>query len=75
MKQDVKWAKREAKARLRDSCAINDAEFAYSPTTSAVGIRWESSEPFRVFNVNYPMYRRSDEVADWVSVGKGQHAG
>ena len=41
-------AKREAKARLRDNRRINDAEFAYSPSTCAVGIRWNESEIFRV---------------------------
>lgn len=64
-------AKREAKARLRDNRRINDAEFAYSPSTCAVGIRWNESEIFRVFNVHYPMYRKSELVVDWVSVGKG----
>ena len=64
-------AQREAKARLNDNRRINDAEFAYSPTTGAVGIRWDESQIFRVFNVHYPMYKRSEDVTDWVSVGKG----
>lgn len=70
-------AELEAKARLRDNRRINDAEFAFSPSTGAVGIRWYatnqdgSEHPFRVFNVNYPMYGKSEFVTDWVSVGKG----
>ena len=67
-------AKREAMARLRDNRRINDAEFAYSPSTGAVGIGWYESGMFRVFNVNYPMYKRSEVVSDWVSVGKGTAA-
>jgi hypothetical protein len=69
------WAEREAKSRLRDNYKINDAEFAYSPSTGAVGIRWDESQIFRVFNIYYPMYHRSEEVTDWVSVGKGTYAG
>jgi hypothetical protein len=65
------WAKREATARFNDNKRLNDAEFAYSPLTGAVGIRWDESQSFRVFNTQYPMYRRSEEVKDWVSVGKG----
>ena len=73
----AEWAKREAMARLREQHGMNAApglpELAYSPSTAAVGWRWnwgaEPHEPFRVFNVNYPMYGRSDEVTDWVSVG------
>jgi hypothetical protein len=64
-------AKREALARLRDNRLNNDAEFAYSPTTCAVGIRWDEFESFRVFNRYYPMYGYSARVTDWVSVGKG----
>lgn len=64
-------ALREAKARLQDNRRINDAEFAYSPSTQAVGMRWHESQMFRVFNTQYPMYKRSEEVVDWVSVGKG----
>lgn len=66
-----KQAKAEAKARLRDNHKINDAEFAYSPSTQAVGMRWREDTYFRVFNVCYPMYGRSDEVTDWHPVGKG----
>ena len=68
-----KQAKQEAQARLRDNRRVNDAEFAYSPKTGAVGIRWDESQIFRVFNVHYPMYKRSEEVQDWISVGKGTH--
>jgi hypothetical protein len=64
-------AKREASRCLRDNKRINDAEFAYSPNTFAVGIRWSEDQIFRVFNIFYPMYKRNDEVSDWVSVGKG----
>lgn len=64
-------ARREAIDRLNDNKCLNNAEFAYSPLTSAVGIRFDESEIFRVFNVNYPMYKRNEEVTDWVSVGKG----
>lgn len=76
-------AEREAKARLRDNRRWNDCEFAYSPSTGAVGCRWndetETSESFhlqyRIFNVNYPMYGRGDDVHDWVSVGRGINRG
>jgi hypothetical protein len=70
----AKQAMREALSRLRDNRRINNAEFAYSPSTCAVGIRWDESQIFLVFNVHYPMYRRSEEVTDWVSVGKGTKA-
>jgi len=69
-------ARREAVATLRMQDRLNPegggCEHAYSPSTGAVGMRNEGEEddsPFRVFNVTYPMYRRSDEVTDWVSVG------
>jgi hypothetical protein len=64
-------AQREAKARLADNRRINDAEFAYSPSTCAVGMRWSEDQIFLVFNVHYPMYKRNEDVTDWVSVGKG----
>ena len=67
--QIAEQAKREALARLRDNQRINDAEFAYSPSTGAVGMRWDESQIFRVFNVNYPMYQQSESVTDWVSIG------
>lgn len=67
-------AKREAQSCLKDNERINDAEFAYSPSTGAVGIRWPGDTYFRVFNVRYPMYGRSEEVKDWISVGKGWKA-
>jgi hypothetical protein len=68
---DAQQAKREALARLKDNEPINDAEFAYSPSTGAVGIRWSERNMFRVFNIHYPMYGYSECVTDWVSVGKG----
>lgn len=64
-------AKREAMAALRDNRRINNCEFAYSPSTFAVGIRNWDGDTFRVFNVKYPMYGKDEEVRDWVSVGKG----
>ena len=64
-------ARREAMQRLKDNRRINDAEFGYSPMTGAVGIRWDESSSFGVFNINYPMYGKSELVRDWVSVGKG----
>jgi hypothetical protein len=64
-------AKQEAISCLRDNRRINDAEFAYSPSTGSVGIRWHVESIFRVFNVRYPMYGQSEDVTDWVSVGKG----
>ena len=69
---DARQARIEAQARLRDNRRINDAEFAYSPSTGAVGIRWSIESLFRVFNVRYPMYGESEQVQDWVSVGKGK---
>ncbi len=77
----AKQAKREALSTLRQQDRLNPpgngCEHAYSPSTGAVGMRNEGDTrglddqlvPFRVFNVTYPMYRRSDEVTDWVSVG------
>lgn len=63
--------RREALARLRDNRSVNDSEYAYSPSTQAVGVRHSEGQIFRVFNVGYPMYGRNKEVTDWVSVGKG----
>ena len=68
---DANQAKREALSCLKDNRRINDAEFAYSPSTGAVGIRWSTAQIFRVFNVRYPMYGQNEDVIDWVSVGKG----
>lgn len=64
-------AKHEAISCLRDNRRINNAEFAYSPSTGAVGSRWSADQVFRVFNIRYPMYGQNEEVTDWVSVGKG----
>ena len=78
MLKDAAWAKREALARKRDQGGLNPVEtleFAYSPNTGAVGCRSNfqgihtDGGSFRVFNLNYPMYGRNDEVTDWVSVG------
>lgn len=69
--QSAEMAKREAERRLRDNRKLNDAEFGYSPGTLAVGIRWDDTKPFRVFNEHYPMYGCDERVTDWVSVGKG----
>jgi hypothetical protein len=68
----AKQAEREARSCLRDNQRINDAEFAYSPSTGAVGIRWHESQLFRVFNIHYPMYGKNEDVTDWVSVGIGK---
>lgn len=65
-------AKREAIRRKRENSGLNrddTTEFAYSPSTGAVGIRNWDGDVFRVFNVDYPMYGKSAEVVDWVSVG------
>ena len=76
-------ARREAVRRLREQRECNRAakqgpmhEYAYSPSTFAVGIRpfdWSDWSPprdrFRVFNVHYPRYRDDDGIGDWVSVG------
>ena len=64
-------ARAEARRRLSWDRKLNSLEWAYSPSTGAVGERWEDGNPFRICNVNYPMYGRADEVTDWVSVGKG----
>ena len=53
-------------------------EYAYSPAHFTVGIRNtdaldNADGNFRIFNINYPMYGRDDEVTDWVSVGKETH--
>jgi hypothetical protein len=65
-------AQAEANARLKENQSINDAEFAYSPRYNTVGIRWDESHPFRIFNIRYPMYGYSAYVSDWISVGKGK---
>lgn len=65
-------AKRVATQRrnLQDYCnLVEDFEFAYSPSTGAVGIRNYEGDTFRVFNEGYPMYGNSEQVKDWVSVG------
>lgn len=59
--------------RRKDNSNLNfndETEYAFSPSTFAVGMRNWPGEPFRVFNVNYPMYGKSDQVQDWVSVGQ-----
>lgn len=70
-------ARREATSVLRAQDGLNAEpglmELAYSPLTGAVGMRWvwdgEPDGSFRVFNTRYPMYGRSEDVSDWVSVG------
>lgn len=64
-------ARSEAKRRLQDNRKLNNAEFAYSPSTQAVGVRWDEDSIFRVFNISYPMYGKSEQVTDWISVGRG----
>lgn len=78
-------AKQEAIQSREDQSFLNFAdaegscfEFAYSPSTFAVGIRstnakGEHDGNFRIFNINYPMYERDDEVKDWISVGTEKH--
>jgi len=71
-------ARREALARKRDQGGLNydeTMEFAYSPSTFAVGCRHDPETQFRVFNLHYPMYGRNDEVTDWVSVGVARPRG
>ena len=74
--ENARQARNEARARLRGQNGLNGVgegiEFAYSPSTFAVGMRWQFEEGgsgFRVFNIYYPMHGRNDEVMDWVSVG------
>ncbi len=74
-------AEREARARKRDNDRNNRGSFqmevAYSPATLAVGMRWQDPcEPewsevqsYAVWNIDYPMYGRADQVSDWISVG------
>ena len=74
-------ARREASARLHESHRLNvgpgQPEYAYTPSTGAIGVRfqdptepeWSARQVFRVFNIYYPMYGRSEQVRDWVSVG------
>ncbi len=66
------YGKREALRVLALNHGLNSdvtIELGYSPSTGAVGCRWDPSKRFGVFNLNYPMHGRSDEVTDWVSVG------
>lgn len=75
----AKEACQRAMRRRRENNGLNNgerAEFAYSPSTGAVGMRWtredgtaEPNDPFRVFNYNDPMWGRSEFVTDWKSVG------
>ena len=61
----------EAKARRRDNNGLNEGEtiqFAYSPHYNTVGCRWDPATPFKVFNINYPLYRRCEIVDDWVAL-------
>lgn len=82
MYKRVQAAKREARAVLRDSHGLNSghvAELAYSPAFGTFGMRWsahvgDDSRPFRVFQTDWPMHGRSDEVTDWVSVGRARAA-
>lgn len=76
--ESPRTARGEARKRLslQRECGIAGAgmEWAYSPSTGAVGMRWvesgeETPQPFRVPNVNYPMHGQSERVSDWVSVG------
>lgn len=66
-------AERIARRRLalQNECGERGAgiEWAYSPSTGAVGMRGDASEAFRIPNVRYPMFGRAELVADWVSVG------
>ena len=78
----AQWAKREAMARLRDQHGLNRGhvwESAYSPLHGTVGMRWseypgDDRQPFRVFNLNYPLHNASELVRDWVSVGRAREA-
>jgi hypothetical protein len=72
------YGKQEAIRRRNDqdnNNAEEDMEFAYSPSTGAVGCRLHGGARFGVFNVNYPMYGKSEMVADWISVGVARAIG
>lgn len=78
-------AKQEAIQRRDDQSFLNFAdaegscfEYAYSPSTFAVGIRSTNAKGehdgiFRIFNIDYPMYGQDEKVTDWVSVGTEKH--
>jgi hypothetical protein len=68
----------EAVARRKEQNYLNreeTMEFAYSPSTFAVGCRHDDAKRFRVFNVRYPMYGNDDGINDWVSVGRALPSG
>lgn len=70
-------ARTEAIARKTDNDRNNppggQCEWAYSPSTGAVGMREAETVcgrgAFRIINIHYPMYGKAHLVADWVSVG------
>ena len=69
-------AKREAINRRNGQDNLNAeefAEFAYSPSFNTVGIRHETSQEYRIFNIYYPHYTNHTQtrtvINDWVSVG------
>ena len=69
------WANYEALRRRKDNARLNPLgqciQFAYSPTFNTVGCKWEDERPesgFRIFNVHYPMFGRSEEVNDWIAL-------
>jgi len=83
--KNIRSAK-EARAVARLERSLNNflnapgsqQEYAYSPSTWAVGFRWQFWReagpdhplyPFRICNIHYPMFGRANEVTDWVSVG------
>lgn len=74
--ESPRTARGEARKRLamQRECGPNGSgmEWAYSPSTGAVGMRWVDADPpqtFRVPNIHYPMFGLSEYVTDWVSVG------
>lgn len=76
--EPARTARQEARKRQMDQDGLNayeTMEFAYSPTTGAVGLRHSPDKPFCVFNVHYPLYRKDDGVRDWVSIGCSRSIG
>lgn len=70
-------ARREAISRLRDNSNLNplggQCEWAYSPSTGAVGMReaeLHNRGHYRIINTGYPMYGKAHLVTDWISVGE-----
>lgn len=73
----ARLARNQARSALRlqhglnpeDGSGWHGPEYAYSPSTGAVGMRWEPDGTFKIDNIYYPHHGDNESVTDWVSVG------